>query len=124
MSYNNSNDNGKAGVEYTSTSLHGVNRSRQSRINQPSGVPDSITIESSVATMNGGFRCMSSHIPPLPYSLRGIPPSPSPKSPSDPKYLLSILESVIDIVNEDLFENGDREEDDDDESFANCRDTK
>ena len=121
MSYNNSNNNGKAGVEYTSTSLHGVNRSRQSRVNQPSDTPDSITIESSVATMNGGFRCMSSHIPPLPYSLRGISPSPS-KSPSDPKYLLSILESVIDIVNEDLFANGDRE--DDDESFANCRDTK
>ena len=63
----------------------------------------------------------SQHLPPLPYSL--FSSSSSSPSPSDPDYLISILETVLDIVNQDLIEteNDDKShpslqgEDEDDE---------
>ena len=59
----------------------------------------------------------SSRLPPLPYSMLSSSPSPS-----DPDYLISILETVLDIVNQDLIETEDdksnpslQEDDEDDD---------
>ena len=113
MSFNNNhNSYGKSSLNYASRHP----RITTSSSNSPNGV-SSITLESAASIFGGRLDHLpSSHVPLLPYSLSGMGSSSLALSPSDPNYLVSILEDVIDIVNRDIMGDAD---DSNEDSFAN-----